>query len=93
MKKITLKIEGMRCPMCETHVNDAIRKALNENLKSVKASASKANAVIVINSDSFDKDKLVLAIEEQGYKVIDCQIEDYAKLNLSSKIKHLFKKD
>lgn len=28
MKKITLKIDGMMCGMCESHVNDAIRKAL-----------------------------------------------------------------
>ena len=27
MIKTTLKIDGMMCGMCESHVNDAIRKA------------------------------------------------------------------
>ncbi len=27
MEKITVQVEGMACSMCESHVNDAIRKA------------------------------------------------------------------
>ena len=27
MNKITVKIDGMMCGMCESHVNDAIRRA------------------------------------------------------------------
>ena len=27
MQKITVKIDGMICGMCEAHVNDAVRKA------------------------------------------------------------------
>ena len=27
MVKTTLEIDGMACGMCETHVNDAVRKA------------------------------------------------------------------
>jgi len=27
MMKITLKIDGMMCGMCESHVNDTLRKA------------------------------------------------------------------
>ena len=30
MTKTTLKIDGMMCGMCESHVNDAIRKAFPE---------------------------------------------------------------
>ena len=29
MTKTTLKIDGMMCGHCETHVNDAIRNAFN----------------------------------------------------------------
>ena len=29
MTKTTLKIDGMMCGMCESHMNDAIRKAFN----------------------------------------------------------------
>ena len=27
MKQITLKVDGMMCGMCESHVNEAVRKA------------------------------------------------------------------
>ena len=29
MTKTTLKIDGMMCGMCESHMNDAIRNAFN----------------------------------------------------------------
>lgn len=29
MIKITLEIQGMACSMCEEHMNDAVRKALD----------------------------------------------------------------
>lgn len=28
MIKTTLKIDGMACGMCESHINDAVRKSL-----------------------------------------------------------------
>ena len=40
MTKITLKIDGMMCGMCESHVNDVIRK--NFNVKKVNSSRAKA---------------------------------------------------
>lgn len=39
MIKITLKIDGMMCEMCESHVNDIIRN--NFNVKKVASSHSK----------------------------------------------------
>ena len=39
MTKTTLKIDGMMCGMCESHMNDAIRKAFN--VKKVTSSHSK----------------------------------------------------
>ena len=27
MYKVTLKVEGMVCGMCESHINDAVRRA------------------------------------------------------------------
>lgn len=32
MLKITLKIDGMACGMCESHVNDTIRKNFAVNI-------------------------------------------------------------
>lgn len=29
MQKITVKVDGMQCGMCEAHVNDAVRAALD----------------------------------------------------------------
>ena len=45
MVKITLKIDGMACGMCEAHVNDAIRRAFS--VKKVKASHSRGQAEII----------------------------------------------
>ena len=29
MTKVTLEIEGMACSMCESHINEAVRKAFD----------------------------------------------------------------
>ncbi len=41
MLKITLKIDGMMCGMCESHVGDAIRRAFP--VKKVTSSHSKGS--------------------------------------------------
>ena len=43
MIRTTAKIDGMMCSMCETHIQDAIRKAFP--VRSVKASRAKGEAV------------------------------------------------
>ena len=45
MLKITLEVEGMRCGMCETHVNDVVRRV--EGVKKVKSSHIKGRTVVV----------------------------------------------
>ena len=44
MIKTTLTIDGMMCSMCEAHVNDAVRDALQ--VKSVKSSHKKGTTEI-----------------------------------------------
>ena len=44
MIETTVKIDGMMCSMCESHVNDAIRNHLN--VKKVSASHSKGEATL-----------------------------------------------
>ena len=39
MIKIVLEVEGMHCGMCETHVNDVVRRV--EGVKKVKSSHAK----------------------------------------------------
>ena len=45
MYEIDLKIGGMMCGMCESHINDAVRKALP--VKKVTSSHSKGQTVIL----------------------------------------------
>ena len=66
MNKYILGIDGMKCGMCEMHVEDAIRKAIK--VKKVNASHSK-NSVVVItekNLDSFDFENI---LKPTGYIV------------------------
>lgn len=84
MKQITLKIDGMHCSMCESHVNDIVRKILGNSLKSVKSSHLKNTCIIVSKEDNIDLDNLKEKIGETGYRVLDTKVEDYTKKGLFS---------
>lgn len=86
MLKVTLKIDGMMCGMCEAHVNDVVRKIVNP--KSVKSSAAK-NETVIICENKIDEEALKKGIEETGYKVLSINTEEYVK---ESFLKKLFKK-
>ncbi len=68
MKKLTLKIDGMMCGMCEKHVNAAVRKAAE--VEDVTSSHSEGTTEINYNGD-LDAAAIKAAIEEEGYKVLD----------------------
>lgn len=53
MKEITLKVEGMQCGMCESHVNDTVRKAAN--VKKVTSSHVEGKTVVICE-DNVDVD-------------------------------------
>lgn len=80
MNKITLKIDGMACGMCEAHMNDTVRKTL-PNVKKVSSSFKKGETVFIIE-DEFDKEKLADAIKETGYELKDIKSEKYEKKGL-----------
>ena len=63
MIKITAKIDGMMCGMCESHVNDALRKAFE--IKQVTSSHKKGTAEILADNDISD-DALRSALEPTG---------------------------
>ena len=67
MWKITMQIDGMRCGMCEAHVNDAIRGAFS--VKKVTSSHSKGQTVILTEQD-IDEQQLREKIEKTGYRLI-----------------------
>ncbi len=77
MNKVTLKVEGMMCGMCEAHVCDAIRKVCDEKAK-VSASHTAGTAEVILE-DVPDVARIKAAIQETGYKVLDAKVEPYEK--------------
>ena len=49
MEKITVKIDGMMCGMCESHVNESIRNAFS--VKKVTSSQAKGETIILTEKD------------------------------------------
>lgn len=76
MIKTTVKIDGMLCGMCESHVNDAIRKCFRAN--KIFSSHSKGETVI-ITDEPVDEIKLRDVINATGYEVKDIRSEPYEK--------------
>lgn len=74
MIKVTLKIDGMACSMCEAHINDCIRQ--NFNVKKVNSSHAKGETVLVAEEEP-DFEKLKSAIGETGYTLTDIKSEPY----------------
>lgn len=79
MTKITVTVDGMMCGMCESHVNDAVRRAFP--VKKVTSSHSKGQTVILTDS-SIDEDALRAAIGATGYEVKAVSKEPYEKKGL-----------
>lgn len=79
MTKTTLTIDGMACSMCESHVNDAIRRACP--VKKVTSSHKKGVAEIV-SETAPDEAALRAAIERTGYRVLGVKSEPYTKRGL-----------
>ena len=81
MTKTTLKIDGMMCGMCESHVNDAIRQAFK--VKKVTSSHTK-NQTEIISEEALDEEKLKKVITETGYEPGAIKSEPYQKKGLFS---------
>lgn len=76
MVKETLKIEGMACPMCESHINDCIRQ--NFSVKKVTSSHAKGETVVICEN-ALDEEKLKSVISATGYELKDVKSEPYEK--------------
>lgn len=79
MKKISLNVDGMKCGMCESHVNDAVRKAAD--VKKVRSSHVSGLTEIICD-DNTDVDKIVSAIKNDGYDVKEVKVSDFEKHGL-----------
>ena len=80
MNKITVKIDGMMCGMCEAHICDTIRKAFPD-AKKVKASRASGEATF-LTEDSLDTDNFAKTIKDTGYILISAKSEPYKKRGL-----------
>ena len=73
MIRTTVKVSGMVCGMCETHVNDAIRSAFTVR----KVRSSRVKGETVIESDNpIDTDKLKQVINATGYIALSVSEEE-----------------
>ena len=65
MVKTVIKVEGMMCPMCEKHVNEAVQKGFD--VVSVQSSHERGETVIE-SAQPLDIDAVIKAITDTGYK-------------------------
>lgn len=79
MYKTIAKVDGMRCGMCESHVNDVVRR--NFDVKKVNASHAKGE-VVIVSEQPVDEQKLRFAVGKQGYTVGTVTSEEYKQKGL-----------
>ena len=80
MKKITVKIDGMMCGMCEAHICDTIRRAFPD-AKKVSASRKSGEATF-LSDGAVDEEALKKAITDTGYTFVSVSSEEYKKRGL-----------
>ena len=76
MFKIIAKVDGMACGMCESHVNDTVRRSFP--VKKVTSSHKKGETVIITEQD-ISEAALRSAIGATGYTVVSVASEPYEK--------------
>lgn len=76
MKILELKIDGMKCSMCESHVNDIIRKI--NGVKKVKSDHLKGISTVVME-DNASIDEIKTALANDGYRVLSSEIFEAKK--------------
>ena len=76
MVETILKVNGMMCGMCESHINDVVRKSAEVN--KVSSSHTKGETVI-LSEKPVDVEKLKQAIAETGYTVVGAETKPYEK--------------
>ena len=79
MWKYTIEVSGMMCAMCESHVNDAVRKALP--VKKVTSSRGKKETTVIAETE-LDETALRAAISATGYDVGEIRKEPWEKKGL-----------
>ena len=86
MVETILRVDGMMCGMCESHINDVVRKIARVN--KVTSSHTKGETVIVSEQEQpVDVEALKAAIAETGYTVTGVQTRPYEKKGFFSFLK------
>ena len=85
MIETILKVDGMMCGMCESHINETVRKTAD--VKKVTSSHTKGETVI-LSEQELDIDALKAAIAETGYTVKGAQSHPYEKKVFLSSLFH-----
>ena len=80
MNKITVKIDGMMCGMCEAHICDTIRRAFPD-VKKVSASRKSGEATF-LSDGALNEEALKKAISDTGYTFVSVSSEEYKKRGL-----------
>ena len=81
MIQTTLKIDGMMCGMCETHINDAIRAAFP--VKKV-SSSHKSGETRILSDVPLNREMLRQTINATGYTFLSAAEETCEKKSLFS---------
>ena len=84
MTKITLKIDGMMCGMCEAHMNEVVRNEYK--VKKVTSSHSNKETVI-ITENNIDDESLESTVSKTGYELKEIIREPYEKKGFFVKLR------
>lgn len=82
MTKTTLHINDMACSMCESHINDVIRKTFQ--VKKVSSSHTK-NKTEILSDQPLDEEELKEVIKSTGYTLTGIDSDPYEKKGLFRK--------
>ena len=76
MVETILKVQGMMCGMCESHINEVVRKMAQ--VSKVSSSHTRGETVIV-SEQELDIETLKQAIAATGYTVTGAETRPYEK--------------
>lgn len=79
MWKYTVQVSGMLCAMCESHVNDAVRRAFP--VKKVTSSRGRGETTVITETE-LDETALRAALGAAGYPVGEIRKERREKKGL-----------
>ena len=79
MVQTTLKVDGMMCGMCESHVNEVVRKTASSHTK---------GETVIVSAQPLDIEALKAAIADTGYTVTGAEEKPYEKKGFFSFLKH-----